>query len=409
MTYRRDSRSDDESVPLPIETVYCSEVDAVLRGRKTVGGTKFNRFGVEHFNRLYFKYPPEWKTSNIGEKIIGVRNMTIHWKDADLQFVLYVRKYKHVILRSKDDITNQDAIDALDDNTLNNNMNIYAIPINIRISSNDTWDDIKGKIMNVINQESLYSFMYRRLKALYHLPNELVPRLQQLDQIKDNYYAMLAESFGLIGERLQFYLEPGDIDIVKSTAHGFTSLQFVSPQNDEDRHDFFIDFMITTLTPHDRDIDSTYDKLYTALGRSKDPSFLIPPDDDFNDPLSTDINKYDWFDPYTSDFFNIGYQRYRNTFDYVFKFHRQLKLMNVMSDLECEVAASFATQSNHNMIGRTIETFTPIKYYKINDDDDMFWVAFYDRDAMNIPIAFNANVIFTMDAVLLQNRKLIYT
>lgn len=401
MTYRRDNRPEDESVPLHIEIVYCFEVDAVLCGQKTVGGTKFNRFRVEHFNRLYFMYPPEWKTPNIGEKIIGVRNMTIHWKDANLQFVLYVRKYKHIIPRYKDDITNQDSINALYDHTLNDNTNIFAIPINLCISSSDTWDDIKSKIMNVINQESLYNYIYRRLKALFNNPNDLLPRLRQLDQIKDNYYAMISESFNLIGDAIQFCLEPGDIDIVKSTAHGFTSLQFFSPQNDADKHDFFIDFMITALAPHDRDIHSTYNKLYNVIGKSKDPSFPIPPDDDINDPLSTDINKYDWFDPYSSDFFNVGYQRYRNTFDYVFKFHRQLKLMNVM----CEVAASFATQYNH-MIGRTIETFTPIKYYKINE---IFWVAFYDRDAMNIPIGFNANVIFTMDIVLLQNRKLIYT
>ena len=411
MTYRRDTPVN-ESIPLPIETVYCSEVDAVLRGRKLVGGNKFDRFGVEHFNRLYFKYPPEWQTSNIGEKIIGIRNMSIHWKDANLQFVLYVRKYKHIIARSKDDDVNQTAIDELDDDTLNDNLNIFHIPINIRITNNDTWDDIKSKIMNVINQTNLYNYMYQRLISLYDVPSELLPKLQQLDQIKDNYYAMLSESYNLIGERITFYLEPGDIDIVRSTTNGFTSLQFVSPQNDEDKHDFFIDFMITTLAPHDRDIHSTYNKLYSSTGKSKTPLFLIPskdPHDEFNSAASRNINKYDWFDAYTSDFFNIGYQLHRNTFKYVFKFHRQIKLMNVMSDLECEVAASFATQSNHNMIGRTIERFTPIKYYKINDDDDMFWVAFYDRDAMNIPVAFNANVIFTMDVVLLQNRKLLYS
>ena len=411
MTYRRDAPVN-ESIPLPIETVYCSEVDAVLRGRKLVGGNKFDRFGVEHFNRLYFKYPPEWQTSNIGEKIIGIRNMSIHWKDANLQFVLYVRKYKHIIARSKDDDVNQTAIDELDDDTLNDNLNIFHIPINIRITNNDTWDDIKSKIMNVINQTNLYNYMYQRLISLYDVPSELLPKLQQLDQIKDNYYAMLSESYNLIGERITFYLEPGDIDIVRSTTNGFTSLQFVSPQNDEDKHDFFIDFMITTLASHDRDIHSTYNKLYSSTGKSKTPLFLIPskdPHDEFNSAASRNINKYDWFDAYTSDFFNIGYQLHRNIFKYVFKFHRQIKLMNVMSDLECEVAASFATQSNHNMIGRTIERFTPIKYYKINDDDDMFWVAFYDRDAMNIPVAFNANVIFTMDVVLLQNRKLLYS
>ena len=325
---------------------------------------------------------------------------------------MYVRKYKHIIQRSKDDDANQEAIDALQDDELNDNMSVFIIPVNVRISSNDTWDGIKSKIMNVINQNDLYNYIYRKLISLYTVPEELIPKLQRLEQIKHNYYEMLSESFNLIVEHINFYLEPGDIDIVRSTANGFTSLQFVSPQNDEDKHEFFIDFLITTLAPQDRDINSTYNKLYHQSGKSKDPLFIPPskdPNDEFYDATSDNINRYDWFDAYTSDFFNIGYRRHRNVFEYVFKFHRQVKLMNVMSDLECEVAASFANQSNRNIIGRTIETFTPIKYYKINDDDDKFWVAFYDRDAMNIPIAFNANVIFTMDVVLLQNRKLLYS
>lgn len=65
--------------------------------------------------------------------------------------------------------------------------------------------------------------MYRKLKTLNDVPSDLVPKLQQLDQIKDNYYVMLSESFNLIGDLISFYLEPSDIDIVRSTANGFTS------------------------------------------------------------------------------------------------------------------------------------------------------------------------------------------
>ena len=79
-----------------------------------------------------------------------------------------------------------------------------------------------------------------------------------------------------------------------------------------------------------------------------------------------------------------------------------------MNDLQCEVAASFATQSNHNLIGRTNEIFNPIKYYKLNDDDK-FWIEFYDKNEVKIPLAINDNVVFTMDMVFLQNRKLLYS
>lgn len=156
MSYQRNVSV--KSIPLPIETVYCSEVDTILRNRKTVEGNKFNCFGVENFNRIYCKSPPEWKMSRIGAKTIGVCNMTIHWKDDDFQFIWYVRKYKHIIQRSKDYVANQVAINDIYNYTLNYNMKIFSIPINIRISSNDTWEAIKCKIMNVINQENLSWF-----------------------------------------------------------------------------------------------------------------------------------------------------------------------------------------------------------------------------------------------------------
>ena len=80
-----------------------------------------------------------------------------------------------------------------------------------------------------------------------------------------------------------------------------------------------------------------------------------------------------------------------------------------MTNLDCEVVASFASQSNHNLIGRTNEIFIPIKYYKLLDDDNTFWIEFYDRDNFKVPVAFNDNVVFTMDMVFLQHRKLLYS
>ncbi|KAK8872231.1 hypothetical protein M9Y10_007997 [Tritrichomonas musculus] len=89
MNYRRDN-TDDEHIPLPIETVYNSNVDALRTTKKYENGTKIDHRGNEHFNRLYFKYPPEWKTSNVGEKINGVRKMSIHWRDGMLNLMLYI-------------------------------------------------------------------------------------------------------------------------------------------------------------------------------------------------------------------------------------------------------------------------------------------------------------------------------
>ena len=75
MSYRRDN-TEDEHIPLPIETVYNSIVDS-LRVKTDYGTTKYNTDSNEHFNRIYFKYPPEWRTSNLGEKIINFRHMSV--------------------------------------------------------------------------------------------------------------------------------------------------------------------------------------------------------------------------------------------------------------------------------------------------------------------------------------------
>lgn len=66
MNYRRDAQTE-EHIPLPIEMVHNSFTDAITTGDEEKA---YYRNGNEHFNRLYFKYPPEWKISNIGEKII---------------------------------------------------------------------------------------------------------------------------------------------------------------------------------------------------------------------------------------------------------------------------------------------------------------------------------------------------
>ena len=68
---------------------------------------------------------------------------------------------------------------------------------------------------------------------------------------------------------------------------------------------------------------------------------VYPQELDENDRFSFDV----------AYFFNIGTSNpNRNNLEYVTKFHRQLTFYNVMASLQCEVAASFANQSNHNLI-----------------------------------------------------------
>ena len=76
MSYRRDGQGE-EQVPLPIEMVYNSTVDA-LESKDEDGYSIYFQNGNQHFNRIYFKYPPEWKTSNDGEMNLHMYMMYPH-------------------------------------------------------------------------------------------------------------------------------------------------------------------------------------------------------------------------------------------------------------------------------------------------------------------------------------------
>ncbi|KAK8875784.1 hypothetical protein M9Y10_005959 [Tritrichomonas musculus] len=393
MSYRRDA-IPDEQIPLPFETVYNSEADAV-KSEDFLGRALIWSKNRVHANRLEFTYPPEWKTSNVGEKIIGIRNMTIHRKEGTLQFILYIRKYKRSLIRvSANDKLNQERINAIDDERLRANMRIFAIPIVVRVTRYDTWLDIKERIMNVIRQENIYNFLCRKLKSLYTVPVELIPKMNQLEQVKNNYYEMIQLSDELILERIPFYLEPDDVDLITTVFNNKVSLCFISPYNSNQNSTYCFDFTITAFDQFTDDIHVTYRKFYVV----NDDGELTGKTKDVPDPFTAE----DWFNSYTSDFFAIYC-------DDDFRYTRTLRFNNVMTDLQCEVAASFAVQSNHNIIGRTNEVYTPIKYYKVNDNNDRFYIEFYDRDNVNLPLTFNDNLVFTIDMVLLQNRKLIYS
>ena len=413
MSYRRDVRYDpnsgvrvdDEQIPLPIEMVYNSFTDAISNTDTITGEKSYYQNGPKHFNRIYFKYPPEWKTSNVGEKIIGIRNMKFNVrKCCQLEFILYIRKYKQDKFAelAKGLYPDDEPYDLDDDKIQNvvNRMNREDINVFSIVYTNDIFNDVDDFINDLyyeIDRNNLYTLLLYRILDSEQSKNEKIAAIEQLDKDKDNYYLMRLRN------DVPFYLynnANGFLDVqdfvVNEEIGDKIMLTFKSSQNDYD--EFYVDFLIT---PHNGNV--TYKKFYQW-------------DDEHNMPLPYsamypgDLDENDRFDFDTACYFNLGTTNpNRNSLEYVTKFHRELIFENIMTSLECEVAASFASQSNHNIIGRTNETFQPIKYYKINDDDDKFWIEFYDRNEITVPVAFNDFVMFTMDVVFLQNRKLLYS
>ena len=81
-----------QQTPIPLETAYFLNDAAKF---KTEKGYQLMR-DKNKFNRYYFNYPPEWKTSNVGEMIVGVRSLWTMNKPREFYFHLFLRKYKKV-------------------------------------------------------------------------------------------------------------------------------------------------------------------------------------------------------------------------------------------------------------------------------------------------------------------------
>ena len=69
---------NDEQTPIPIETIFFLE-EARRDPNKP--------------HRFYFNYPAQWRTANMSESIIGVRNIFMNIRRRKLEFELFVRKY----------------------------------------------------------------------------------------------------------------------------------------------------------------------------------------------------------------------------------------------------------------------------------------------------------------------------
>ena len=479
MSYRRDSQNDscNQRIALPLETTFNSSIDGVI-------DDVFS-------NRINFKYPPEWNTSNVNEKIIGIRNIHIKRKHKTLNFILYVRKYKketfdegfaeskvvylidlmdrllddlpdvfwnYINLSTKNSLKYEineksqntyhkyyyqlNRIEKIDvmksvlnyneiymfmrytltskeiedmNNELNNSegienrieirlssmspddINVFRIPINITIDEADTWNDIRNKLIGCVNKMNLYNYMHDEIFKYYsNYTDELIDKINQLNSIRDDYDLMILRFNDLIGYDIPFYITSEDVDIFNYSYKRMKQLVF-----EKSNDDYYCDYLIT---PNN---DESYNSAYKWNDNFNDSVYGYPYL--FNEGDVSFDSKCFVFDLDTQNFLNIGSNKNQNPTEYVCKYHRNLYFHNIRTDIDCRIAASFANQSNHNIIGKTNETFENIKYYKINDNGDSFWIECYDNDDINIPINFNDDVTLTMDVVFLQNRKLIYS
>ena len=417
MTYRRDTQAN-EQIPLPIETVYNSISDAVTTKIDNDREVYFQDSNKD-FNQIYFKYPHEWRTSDVGEKIIGIRNMKINVrKNIRLDFVLYIRKYDiakfnkisceildeyliscghydHIGSYTEQEI--QSVIDRMEPE----DCKVFVIEYHNDIFDNidDFIKDLERKIDEVSLYNKLRTDILKSKKNDDETDEEFNTRkinaLEQLNKDKNDYDLMCLHnnvSFHLNREHdMRIYEDIGKEVMLKIEPYDNYDLT-------DKTHKYHIDFMMTTDDGH-----HTYGLSYMVNEENDEPT-------PYASPFQYDLDNYMRFEFDTACYFHLGDGNpFRNNVRDLFKYRHEIIFKHMMTNVQCEVAASFASQSNRNLIGRTNEAYTPIKYYKINDNDDKFWIKLYDRNENNIPVAFEDFIVFTMDVVLLQNRKLLYS
>ena len=255
MSYRRDVQ-DNEQIPLPIKTVYNSVVDST-KIKDEHGNQKYFNNGDEHFNRIYFKYPPEWNTSNIGEKIIGIRNITTKWRDGELKFILYIRQidkqklYETAmnIANNKDNeeltenLTESEIEDIIIDNLDRDGIMLYKIPITIKVTADDSWIDIKDQIMKAIEEHNIYNHLKEKIMEREITTDERIALLNELEKIKDDCQSMVDKSDTLISEKLEFYLESKYISITVEYDKNSCYLSITSKDEINNPYTFY--FLIT--------------------------------------------------------------------------------------------------------------------------------------------------------------------
>ena len=187
--------------------------------------------------------------------------------------------------------------------------------------------------------------------------------------------------------------------------------KFTSPRNMYIIDDCYVDILFINKK-------STYLKTYLPISENISPDtnadiwsqFLMF--QELNPKTRSDPQPITSDDNFGNDFtalFNIGDKSYQNKLEDICKFHRTITFHNVFDRSTVKIRASFANQSKNYYVGNSHVYFNPIKYYKLNSNDDKFWIEFYNARNPDTPINIPDDENFVLEMLFLQNRKLLYT
>lgn len=406
-----------QRTPLPIETAFTMD-DIAYNISKDANG-KFVRQPIidsNKFNRYYFDYPPEWKTSDTGEPIVGLRSIWIHKKKRKLEFQLCMRKYTKSaflkVLKSKvpkyanaqtiqdiiDNPPTDDEVDMTVQAMNEGEISTVNIPVECYIDTHDDfvklWHDVRDywdMFIKEINDDiekgngrwyDWFNWFESRPIFVQVALDSTCGRNNKDIEINDIY-------------------ETDSFKLVFSSPRNRRTFIDVKQEDDKDyMHDAkniecFVDFAIVPRHNH----GATLYKRYSH----KDHGFkLLPPEEqkplDDTDAFPEDFNEV----------MNVGNEPFQNSIDYITRFHRSLEFKHLWDRHSCKVYSSIAGQSNHMFLGNSQVNFHPIKYFKLNSHDDNFWIELYNADNPTIPVRLTPHEGYVMELQFMQNDKLLY-
>ena len=425
-----------QQTPIPIETAYFLNDAAKF---KTDKGYQLMR-DKNKFNRYYFNYPPEWKTSNMGEMIVGVRSLWTLNKRRYMKFLLLLRKYpkkdffdKAQMLYPKEygemnleefnklELTDeriQEIIDKMDQTLILHLCTEVVIWLSVESDLRDTFYGVNKCVTERMN---LHKRIQSRIDTLKDVTNDTKFKMTQTLNRFSNKELVHLYNLGFWFEQYNSSMEPSNFDIEVQMdgyyENGSFNEVFYSPRNTNFPElpwgEYHVDIMLAN-------VQSTFDKRYTCNASMMRPNEALLGKDETLPGLlvawgcqtTSNPQPLDDKDKFSNDFntvFNIGDESWQNSLDYITRFHRKLVLKNVYDRNSVKVYASFGNPSNNYYIGNSHVYFNPIKYYKLNAKDDKFWIEFYSGRHPDCPVNIPEDEGFVLEMLFMQNQKLLYT
>jgi hypothetical protein len=298
-------------------------------------------------NKYWFQYPPEWTTANVGEKIIGIRSLTINHVTRNIWFIVTISlpneqtpetpEQGSVPPTEPDDAA--PTPDSGDESVQAKLGNFY-----VKFTLTDDWKELDDRVQQAVIAQLGKGEKYR------NLVNVELTRLSRNKEFKD----------ATMIRRTEKYWSYYNIDDLV--------------ENDE-LDSYGIRFTIDSITFPGATLmvePASYDTRFVLHAED------FTADDSFNDPKHN-INCVEFYD--------------------------------VWDRRSCEIKSSIANGVQNNYLGHTNVRYDPVKYFRINNNETGFTVELSSANDSIFPVVlpFDDRESINLEFVILQNATELYT